>query len=150
MENDIRPNFPSNEPSYVVRRTLKNGLDFSKFKQSTIVNFINKPWKEISSENALWHKQGTNVDGYYFLLSAVGEVKKYTAENLYLAFLKDGINFKTLPKALVEKNVYSSSIFPMKTDAETIDFGAVIGFKSGIFKLRKFKLNKEVLDNCLK
>ncbi|MBQ0151803.1 MAG: hypothetical protein KBS61_02770 [Chryseobacterium sp.] len=150
VENNISPNFPGNEPSYVVRRTSKNGLDFSKFKQSTIVNFINKPWKEISSENAPWHIQGTYVDGYYFLLLAVGEVKKYTAESLYLAFSKDGINFKTLPKALVEKNVYRSSLFPMKTDAETIDFGAVIGFKSGIFKLRKFKLNKEMLDNCLK
>ncbi|SHL52402.1 hypothetical protein SAMN05444267_101940 [Chryseobacterium polytrichastri] len=149
VENNISPNFPGNDPSYIITRTSNNGLDFSTFKQSKVVNFINKPWTQVNSEYAPWHIQATYVDGYYFLCIAAGEVKKYTAESLYLAFSKDGLNFKVLPKPLVEHNTYRSSIFPMNTNNETIDFGAVIAYKTGIFKYREFKLNKEKLDACL-
>ncbi|MCU7618345.1 hypothetical protein NZ698_14185 [Chryseobacterium sp. PBS4-4] len=149
VENNISPNFPGNDPSYVITRTSNNGLDFSNFKDSKVVNFINKPWTKINSEYAPWHIQATYVDGYYFLCIAAGEVKKYTAESLYLAFSKDGLNFKVLPKPLVEKNTYRSCVFPMNTDSETIDFGAVIAYKSGVFKYREFKLNKAKLNACL-
>lgn len=80
----------------------------------------------------------------------MGNVKKYTADALYLAYSKDGINFVVLAKPMVEKNVYRSAIFPMKSDDEAIDFGAVIGFKSGEFKYREFKLNKQKLESALK
>ncbi|MCS3530708.1 hypothetical protein [Chryseobacterium sp. JUb7] len=149
VENNISPNFPGSDPSYIIRRTSNNGLDFSKFKESKVVNFINKPWTQVNAEYAPWHIQATYVDGYYFLCIAAGEVKKYTAESLYLAFSKDGLNFKVLPKPLVEKNTYRSCIFPMSTTSENINFGAVIAYKTGVFKYREFQLSKAKLDGCL-
>lgn len=149
VENNISHNFPGNDPSYIIRRTSSNGLDFSKFKESKVVNFINKPWAKINSEYAPWHIQATYVDGYYFLCIAVGDVKKYTADSLYLAFSKDGLNFKVLPKPLVENDAYRSCIFPMNINNETINFGAIIAYKTGVFRYREFKLNKTKLDECL-
>lgn len=149
VENNISPNFPGNDPSYIIQRTSKNGLDFSNFKQSKVVNFINKPWTKVNSEYAPWHIQATYVDGYYFLCIAAGEVKKYTSEMLYLAYSKDGLNFKVLSKPFVEQNTYRSCFFPMNVNSETIDFGAIIAYKSGVFKYREFQLNKKKLDACL-
>lgn len=149
VENNISPNFPGNDPSYVIRRTSSNGLDFSKFKQSKVINFINKPWVNVNSAFAPWHIQATYVDGYYFLCIAAGNVKKYTADSLYLAFSKDGLNFKVFPKPLVEHNAYRSCIFPMSTTDEVLNFGAVIANKSGIFKYREFQLNKQKIDKSL-
>lgn len=149
VENNVSPNFPGNDPSYIIQRTSNNGLDFSNFQQSKVVNFINKPWSKVNSEYAPWHIQATYVDGYYFLCIAAGEVRKYTAEMLYLAYSKDGLNFKVLPKPFVEQNTYRSCIFPMHKDSENIDFGAIIAYKSGIFKYREFQLNKAKLDACL-
>ncbi len=149
VENNISPNFPGNDASYIIRRTSGNGLDFSYFKQSKVVNFINKPWAQVNSTYAPWHIQATYVDGYYFLCIAAGDVKKYTADALYLAFSKDGLNFKVFPKALVEHNTYRSCIFPMTTTSEDINFGAVIAYKTGVFKYREFQLNKQKIDDCL-
>lgn len=149
VENNISRNFPGNDPSYIIRRTSNNGLDFSNFRQSKVVNFINKPWTQVNSEYAPWHIQATYLDGYYFLCIAAGEVKKYTSESLYIAFSKDGLNFKVFPKPLVESNTYRSCIFPMNSNNEVIDFGAIIAYKTGVFKYRKFQLNKAKLDECL-
>lgn len=149
VENNISPNFPGNDPSYIIQRTSKNGLDFSNFQQSKVVNFINKPWVKVNSEYAPWHIQASYIDGYYFLCIAAGEVRKYTSDTLYLAFSKDGLNFKVLPKPFVDNNAYRSCIFPMNTDNEVIDFGAIIAYKSGVFKYREFQLNKAKLDICL-
>lgn len=149
VENNISSNFPGNDPSYIIRRTSNNGLDFSNFQHSKVVNFINKPWTKVNSEYAPWHIQATYVDGYYFLCIAAGEVRKFTSDSLYLAFSKDGLNFKVLPKPFAEQNIYRSSIFPMNTDNETIDFGAIVAYKSGVFKYREFQLNKAKLDACL-
>nr|WP_314495315.1 hypothetical protein [uncultured Chryseobacterium sp.] len=149
VENNISPNFPGNDPSYIIRRTSYNGLDFSNFKQSKVINFINKPWVEVNPEYAPWHIQATYVDGYYFLCIAAGEVKKCTSDSLYLAFSKDGLNFKVLSKPFVEHNAYRSCIFPMKINNETIDFGAVFAYKSGVFKYSEFQLEKGKLDACL-
>ncbi len=149
VENNISPNFPGNDPSYVIRRTSNNGLDFSNFKQCKVVNFINKPWTETNSAFAPWHIQATYVEGYYFLCIAAGDVKNYTADILYLAFSKDGLNFKVLPKPLVEHNTYRSCVFPMTTTNEAINFGAVIAYKTGVFKYREFQLNKKKLEACL-
>ncbi|MDQ1160518.1 hypothetical protein QE422_000886 [Chryseobacterium sp. SORGH_AS 447] len=149
VENNISPNFPGNDPSYVIRRTSANGLDFSNFKQSKVVNFINKPWAQVNPMFAPWHIQATYVDGYYFLCIAAGDVKKCTADTLYLAFSKDGMNFKVLPIPLVEHNTYRSCVFPMTTTSDVINFGAVIAYKTGVFKYREFQLNKQKIDECL-
>lgn len=149
VENNISPNFPGNDPSYIIQRTSKNGLDFSNFQQSKVVNFINKPWVKVNSEYAPWHIQASYIDGYYFLCIAAGEVKKYTSDMLYLAYSKDGLNFKVLEKPFVEQNTYRSCFFPMHTDSDNIDFGAIIAYKSGVFKYREFQLNKEKLNACL-
>ncbi|WP_426274305.1 hypothetical protein ACN9MN_09610 [Chryseobacterium sp. S-02] len=149
VENNISPNFPGNDPSYIIHRTSKNGLDFSDFQKSKVVNFINKPWVKVNPEYAPWHIQATYVDGYYFLCIAAGEVRKYTSEMLYLAYSKDGLNFKVLAKPFVEQNTYRSCFFPMNTTNETIDFGAIVAYKSGVFKYREFQLNKSKLDACL-
>ncbi|RXM40669.1 hypothetical protein BOQ62_04970 [Chryseobacterium sp. CH21] len=149
VENNISHNFPGNEASYVIRRTSDNGLDFSIFKKSKVVNFINKPWTDVNSSDAPWHIQATYVDGYYFLCIAAGDVRKYTADSLYLAVSKDGLNFKVFPKLLVKNNAYRSCIFPMITTNEVINFGAVIAYKTGVFKYREFQLSKQKLDDFL-
>lgn len=149
VENNISPNFPGNDASYVIRRTSANGLDFSNFKQSQVVNFVNKPWEKVNSEFAPWHIQATYVDGYYFLCIAAGDVRKYTADGLYLAFSKDGLNFKVLPKPLVEHNTYRSCVFPMASTDDEINFGAVIAYKTGVFKYREFQMDKNKLNECL-
>ncbi|WP_228441121.1 hypothetical protein [Chryseobacterium phosphatilyticum] len=146
VENNISPNFPGNDASYIIRRTSDDGLDFSNFKKSKVVNFMNKPWTDIDPVYAPWHIQAAYVDGYYFLCIAAGDVRKFTSEALYLAVSKDGINFKTFPKAMVEKNVYRSSVFPMTTTSDAINFGAVVGYKNGVFKYREFQLSKPKLD----
>ncbi|PTT33758.1 hypothetical protein DBR28_14265, partial [Chryseobacterium sp. HMWF028] len=133
VQNNISPNFPGDEPTYIIRRTSVNGLDFTGFRQSKAVNFINKPWKNINLQHAPWHIQACYVDGYYLMCIAAGEVKKYTSESLYLAVSKDGLNFKVFPKSMVDKNAYRSCIFPMNSDSEKMNFGAVIGFKNGVF-----------------
>lgn len=149
VENNISPNFPGNDPSYIIQRYSSNGLDFSNFKHSKVVNFINKPWTKVNPEFAPWHIQAAYVDGYYFLCIAAGEVKKFTSDALYLAFSKDGLNFKVLSKPFVEHDIYRSCIFRMNSNSETIDFGAIMAFKSGVFKYREFQLNKAKLDACL-
>lgn len=149
VENNISSNFPGNNPSYVIRRTSANGLDFSEFKQSKVVNFINKPWKKDNPQDAPWHLQASYVDGYYFLCIAVGDVKRYTSESLYLAVSKDGLNFKVFPKPMVEHNAYRSCVFPMHSTTELIDFGAVIGFKNGVFTYREFHINKSNLNQWI-
>ncbi|MCT4327723.1 hypothetical protein [Chryseobacterium indologenes] len=147
VQNNISPNFPGTDPSYIIRRTSLNGLDFSDFRHSQVINFNTRPWANIDSENGPWHIQATYIDGYYFLSIAAGVVKKYTSELLYLAVSKDGLNFKVLPKPLVEKNAYRSCIFPMGIDGDKIDFGAIIGLKNGVFTYREFHLNKSKLDS---
>ena len=149
VENNISPNFPGNDASYIIMRTSDNGLDFSNFKKSKVVNFMNKPWTDIDPVYAPWHIQAAYVDGYYFLCIAAGNVRKFTSEALFLAVSKDGINFKTFPKAMVEKNVYRSSVFPMTTTSEAINFGAVVGFKNGVFTYREFQLSKPKLEAFL-
>lgn len=149
VENNISQNFPGNDGAYIIRRTSNDGLNFSVFKKSKVVNFINKPWTQVNTSFAPWHIQATYIDGYYFLCIAAGDVKKYTADSLYLAFSKDGLNFKVFPSPLVEHNTYRSCIFPMSTTDENISFGAIIGYKTGIFKYRQFQLNKKKIDDCL-
>lgn len=149
VENNISPNFPGNDASYIIMRTSDNGLDFSNFKKSKVTNFMNKPWTDIDPVYAPWHIQAAYVDGYYFLCIAAGNVRKFTSEALFLAVSKNGANFKTFLKAMVEKNVYRSSIFPMTTTSETINFGAVVGLKNGVFTYREFQLNKPKLEAFL-
>ncbi len=149
VENNISQNFPGEDPSYVIRRTSNNGLDFSNFKQSKVINFINKPWVKVNPVFAPWHLQATYIDGYYFLCIAAGDVKNLTSDSLYLAFSKDGLNFKVFPKALVEHEAYRSCIFPLKINDDIINFGAVIGYKTGVFKYREFGLSKKKIDECL-
>ncbi|MCD2422324.1 hypothetical protein LQ567_06085 [Niabella pedocola] len=141
--------FSGAEPSYVIQRTSTDGLNFSLFKKSKIVNFINTPWKDINPRYAPWHLQATYIDGFYFLCLATGDVGKYTADALFLAYSKDGVNFAVLPRAMVTQNVYRSAVFPMMSDDKTIDFGAVIGYKTGQFKYREFSLKKSELNSTL-
>ncbi|MNU08253.1 hypothetical protein D3C72_2542050 [compost metagenome] len=47
---------------------------------------------------------------------------------------------------MVQKNAYRSCVFPMASDQENISFGAILGFKTGEFKYREFKLLKKKLD----
>lgn len=143
-------NFKGNAPTYIISRTSVDGLNFSTFSKSKIVNFRNEPWLEIDKEYAPWHIQASYKDGYYFLCMAIGYARKSTSEMLYLAYSKNGVDFQVFPKPMVEKNVYRSSVFPMTSDNDNIQFGAVIGWKSGVFKYREFKLNKIKLDEGLK
>lgn len=148
VQNNANAKFPGVDGSYVVKRTSKNGLDFTFFNKSKVVNFINKPWIKVNVNYSPWHLQASYVDGYYFLCLAVGDVKKFTSESLYLAFSKDGVNYKVIPKMMVDYNGYRSSVFPMSSDAEHINFGAVVATKNGIFTYREFKLSKQKIEDA--
>lgn len=144
-------NFRGKDPSYVIQRKSKDGLNFSIFKKSKIVNFINNPWVKINPKYAPWHIHATFVNGFYFLCLAVGDVKKYTADQLYLGYSTDGLNFEVLPTPLVEQNAYRSAIFPMSSDRQVIRFGAIVAYKTGMFKYREFTLNKsEIVSKSVK
>lgn len=143
-------NFKGKDPSYVVRRTSKDGINFTGFKESKLINFFNKPWLKYDTKNSPWHIQAAFSDGYYFLCIAVGNVKKYTSELLYVAYSKDGLNFKVMPKPLLKRHAYRSSIFPMESTDSLIKMGAMIGNKSGEFRYREFTLCKKQLDKSLK
>ena len=142
-------NFRGNELSYIIRRTSKDGLNFTKFTNSQVINFSATPWKDISAKNAPWHIHATYVDGYYFLCIAAGDVKKSTADLLYLAYSSDGLNFKVLSKPLIDQNAYRSAIFPMATSNNTIQFGAIFSYKTGEFKYKEFKISKSYLDDMI-
>jgi hypothetical protein len=59
---------------------------------------------------------------------------------LYLAYSKDGLNFKVLEKPFVEQNTYRSCFFPMHTDNENIDFGAIIIINPVYLSIENFSL----------
>lgn len=147
--NNGNEGYTENDNSFILKRTSTNGLDFSNFANSKIVHLINKPWKNSNSEYSPWHLQATYVDGYYFLYLAVGRAKSFTSEDLYLAYSKDGNNFKVHPEAIVKGGSYRSCLFPMLVDSNAIQFGSVVGLKSGKFKYRKFKVNKFTLKKML-
>ncbi|WP_300668853.1 hypothetical protein [Soonwooa sp.] len=66
-----------------------------------------------------------------------------------MAFSKDGVNFKVIPKMMVEYNAYRSSVFPKSSDGEHINFGAVVATKNGVFTYREFQLSKKKMDEAL-
>lgn len=143
--NTGKEGYKENDGSFVLQRISKNGLDFTDFDKSKIIHFVNKPWTSGDKNYSPWHLHACYRDGYYFLTLAVGDVKRYTSEELYLAFSKDGVNFNVFPKAIVTSNVYRSSIFPTGDINEKMDFGAVIGLRTGEFKYRKFSIKKQLL-----
>lgn len=147
--NTGKGNFKGNELSYIVRRTSRDGLNFTKFTKSQLVNFVSTPWKNVDIKNAPWHIHATYVDGYYFLCIAVGDVKKSTADLLYLAYSVDGLNFEVLSKPLIDQNAYRSAIFPMNTSINTIQFGAIFSYKTGEFKYKEFKISKIYLEQMI-
>lgn len=147
--NKGKNEYQGDDNSYVLQRTSKNGLDYSTFAQSKIVHFESKPWKMRSSGDSPWHIQASYVDGYYFLYIAVGRVKSYTSDDLYFAYSKDGTKFKVYPKPIVSGDVYRSCMFPIFRNENHIEFGSIIGMKSGKFKYRKFNVKKESLKKMV-
>ncbi|WP_240452787.1 MULTISPECIES: hypothetical protein [Sphingobacterium] len=143
--NTGKEGYKENDPSFVLQRVSKNGLDFTDFDKSKIIHFVNKPWSSGNKNYSPWHLHACYREGYYFLTLAVGDVKRYTSEELYLAFSRDGVNFNVFPKAIVTSNVYRSCIFPMGESNDKIEFGAVIGLRTGEFKYRKFSIKKQLL-----
>lgn len=143
-------NYKGPDKSYIIQRASKDGFNYPAFNKSKIVNFINKPWAKVNPNYAPWHIQAEYVDGFYFLCLAVGDVTRYSSESIYIAFSKDGLNFKVIPYPLVERKAYRSAIFKMSTDESEIHFGAMLGFKNGEFQFREFKLSKERLIDSLK
>jgi hypothetical protein len=149
-EVDFKPSYPSPILTDILSRSSTNGLDFTPYRNARKVEFINKPWLEMSNTYSTWHLQACYIDGYYFLCLAVGNVGRYTSDLNYLAYSKDGIHFRVFEKPLASSNVYRSAIFPKVSSPTDIEFGAVIGYKSGTFGYREFKLNKKVLEEGLK
>ncbi|UZJ66100.1 hypothetical protein OKW96_08460 [Sphingobacterium sp. KU25419] len=102
VENNTgKKNFKGPDKAYVIRRTSDDGLNFTGFKSSKIVNFNNKPWLDINKNYSHWHIQCSYVDGYYFLCLNIGDVNQNTGDAIYLAYSKDGLNF------LVFQNLWS-------------------------------------------
>lgn len=147
--NTGKEGYKESDQSFVLQRKSQNGLDFTDFEKCKFVNFINKPWTSVDKNYSPWHLHACYRDGYYFLTLAVGDVKRYTSEALYLAFSKDGLNFNVYPKAIVTSHVYRSSIFPTGDTEEKMDFGAVIGLRTGEFKYRKFSIKKQLLKKVV-
>lgn len=137
------------DKTFVLQRKSANGLDFTDFAASKIVHFDTKPWLSVNKNYTPWHLHACYSEGYYILTLAVGNAQNYSSEQIYLAFSKDGVNFRVYPKAIVSSDAYRSCIFPMGHTAEKIDFGAIIGLKSGYFKYRQFAVDKLLLSKFM-
>ncbi len=149
-EVDFMPSYKTPIITNILSRVSTNGLDFTTYRNSKKIEFINKPWLEFSKGYSTWHLQGSYIDGYYFLCLAIGNVDRFTSDMNYLAYSKDGIHFRVFEKPLASANVYRSSVFPKISSSKKIEFGAVIGYKSGAFGYREFTIDKQVLENGLK
>lgn len=147
--NKGKEGYKENDDSFILKRTSTNGIDYSDFASSKIVTLDSKPWKKTNPQYSPWHLHATYIDGYYFLYLAIGRVKSYISDDLYLAYSKDGDNFKVYPEPLVKGSAYRSCLFPIAKDPKSIEFGSVVGMKSGQFKYRKFKVNKMNLKKVL-
>ncbi|MGJ1189342.1 hypothetical protein [Sphingobacterium multivorum] len=77
-------------------------------------------------------------------------MRNQTSDMNYLAYSKDGLHIRVFEKPLASANVYRSSVFPKTSSSKNIEFGAVIGYKSGAFGYREFTINKQVLEDGLK
>ncbi len=141
--------YKRSDPSFIVQRKSSNGLDFSPFSKSKLINFLNLPWIRADRDYSPWHLQATYVDGYYFLCIAVGNVKQYTSEQLYLAFSSDGENFYVCPDPMIKEGAYRSAVFPISVDADIFQFGAILGYKTGIFQYAAFELKRSKLQEML-
>jgi len=149
-EVDFKPTYQSPIMTSILLRASSNGLDFTAYRNSKQVKFINKPWLELNKNYSTWHLQAAYIDGYYFLCLAIGNVDRYSSDLNYLAYSKDGIHFRVFETPLASSNVYRSAVFAKSSSANDIEFGAVIGYKSGAFGYREFKLNKKALEDGLK
>lgn len=147
--NTGKEGYTDSDQSFILQRRSTSGLDFTDFANSRFVKFVNKPWAAGGRNYSPWHLHACYRDGYYFLTLAVGDVKRYTSEELYLAFSRDGIHFNVFPKAIVTSGVYRSSIFPIGDTDERIEFGAIIGLRTGEFKYRRFSIKKKLLKELL-
>ncbi|MGV6944946.1 hypothetical protein [Sphingobacterium kyonggiense] len=146
--NNNKDRIKSDAHTLVVQRKSQNGLDFSNFTSSKVINFLNKPWLELDTDNAVWHLNANYDQGYYFLVLSVGNVKKYTSDLLYLAYSKDGINFIVDPKPVISYLAYRSAIFLKQTDSKFMDFGMVIGTKDGNFNYAEIRVDKDRIKDA--
>ncbi|WP_270087580.1 hypothetical protein [Sphingobacterium sp. SYP-B4668] len=147
LNNNSSNYFPGDKPSYVLRRSSIDGLDFTTFQQSEFVNFDNEPWLKKNVAYAPWHIQACMIDGYYFMLINIGIVKSSKGEALYLAYSKDGVNFKVLDKSLEDREAYRSCLFPIAHDKKEISLGMMIASTRGTFRYAKLKFLKEKMIN---
>ncbi|MEI5984947.1 MULTISPECIES: hypothetical protein [Sphingobacterium] len=146
--NKTQNRFKSDDLTLVINRSSLNGLDFSNYRASKAVNFLNEPWLTLNPNNSVWHLDVTYQDGYYFMLLAVGDVKKYTSDLLYLAYSKDGINFLVEGAPIVKERAYRSTIFAMDKNNHHIEFGLILGSKVGQFKFAKIKVDTEKIEDA--
>ena len=146
--NRTQDKFKSDDLTLVINRTSLNGLDFNDYRASKAVNFLNEPWQALNPNNAVWHLNINYEDGYYFMLLAVGDVKKYTSDLLYLAYSKDGINFLVDPNPIVKEKAYRSALFAMEKNNHHLQFGVILGYKNGQFKFAKINVDTEKIEDA--
>jgi hypothetical protein len=77
-------------------------------------------------------------------------VNRHSSDLNYLVYAKDRTHFRVFETPLVSWNVYRSAVFAKSSSTNDIEFGAVLGYKSGAFGYREFKLNKKALEDGLK
>ena len=147
LNNNLPDKFPGNKASYILRRTSADGVDFTNYKQGQWVQFANEPWLKLSDQYSPWHVQACMYDDYYFLIINVGTVKKSMGDALYLAYSRDGVNFRVCKKAIEEHNAYRSCVFPVSSDKNTIYLGAMVANTQGHFKYTELKIRKDKMIN---
>lgn len=138
--NPIEPQ-KNQSQGFVMRRIDDSPTgNFGDYSKENICNFLNRPWGETYDP---WHLEVVKYDDTFFMLLNVGLVSVSHGDALYLAYSKDGINFRVINQPLFEKNTYKSSLSPISSNSEKVNFKLYRSVKStGKIELYDFSINK--------
>ena len=126
---------------FVMRRTDSSPTgNFGDYSENNICKFSNRPW---GIENDPWHIDVCKYDSNFFMLICAGLVGKSNGDAIYLAYSKDGINFKVIEKPLFASDTYKSALVPISSDKDQVKFKLYRSVKTkGTIELYDLTLNK--------
>ena len=126
---------------FVMRRTDSSPTgNFGDYSENNICKFSNRPW---GIENDPWHIDVCKYDSNFFMLICAGLVGKSNGDAIYLAYSKDGINFKVIEKPLFASDTYKSALVPISSDKDQVKFKLYRSVKTkGTIELYDLTLHK--------
>lgn len=139
-DHPIQPS--GNQTTGFVMRRTDTAADgkFGDYSPEKICKFENRPWGE---GNDPWHIDVCKYDGTYYMLVCAGLVGKSNGDSIYLAYSKDGVNFKVFNNAIFTNDTYKSALVPISSNADEVKFSLYRSVKStGTIQLYQLSLRK--------